>query len=134
MDRGAWQATVHGVSKSQTWLSDCHFLSLFRTWEVRMRCFELEQPFYRQGKKDQVNHSDLTSLNFLKNAEATYFPNSLVNNEMNLWEQPRLYSLYLTAKYLLPDKYLTVNLPWCANPRPHSWASELYLIIKISIH
>ena len=22
MDRGAWQATVHGVSKGQTWLSD----------------------------------------------------------------------------------------------------------------
>ena len=25
MDRGAWQATVHGVAKSQTWLSDEHF-------------------------------------------------------------------------------------------------------------
>ena len=22
MDRGTWQATVHGVAKSQTWLSD----------------------------------------------------------------------------------------------------------------
>ena len=22
MDRGSWQATVHGVAKSQTWLSD----------------------------------------------------------------------------------------------------------------
>ena len=31
MDRGAWQATVHGVAKSRTWLSDftsLHFLSL----------------------------------------------------------------------------------------------------------
>ena len=25
MDRGAWQTTVHGVSKSQTRLSDIHF-------------------------------------------------------------------------------------------------------------
>ena len=25
MDRGAWQATVHGVAKSQTRLSDFHF-------------------------------------------------------------------------------------------------------------
>ena len=25
MDRGAWWATVHGVTKSQTWLSDWHF-------------------------------------------------------------------------------------------------------------
>ena len=28
MDRGAWQATVHGVAKSQTRLSDFTFLSL----------------------------------------------------------------------------------------------------------
>ena len=26
MDRGAWRATVHGVAKSQTQLSDSHFL------------------------------------------------------------------------------------------------------------
>ena len=25
MDRGAWQATVPGVAKSQTWLSNFHF-------------------------------------------------------------------------------------------------------------
>ena len=25
MDRGAWWATVHGVSKSETWVSDWHF-------------------------------------------------------------------------------------------------------------
>ena len=25
-DRGTWQATVHGVAKSQTWLSDIHFI------------------------------------------------------------------------------------------------------------
>ena len=25
MDRGAWEATVHGVAKSETWLSDQHF-------------------------------------------------------------------------------------------------------------
>ena len=29
MDRGAWQATVHGVSKSQTWLSDWHFITQY---------------------------------------------------------------------------------------------------------
>ena len=25
MDRGAWQATVHGVAESRTWLSNFHF-------------------------------------------------------------------------------------------------------------
>ena len=28
MDRGAWQAAVYGVTKSQTRLSDFHFLTL----------------------------------------------------------------------------------------------------------
>ena len=28
MDRGAWQATVNGVAKTQTWLSD--FMSFFQ--------------------------------------------------------------------------------------------------------
>ena len=28
MDRGAWRASAHGVAKSQTWLSDSHFLTL----------------------------------------------------------------------------------------------------------
>ena len=48
MDRGAWQATVHGVAKDRTQLSDFHFtdfenifsspaakaLFLFPSWEV----------------------------------------------------------------------------------------------------
>ena len=29
MDRGAWQATVYGITKSQTWLSDWHFHLIF---------------------------------------------------------------------------------------------------------
>ena len=29
MDKGAWQATAHGVSKSQTQLSDSHLLNSF---------------------------------------------------------------------------------------------------------
>ena len=29
MDRGAWWATVHGVTKSQTWLSDWHTFSIY---------------------------------------------------------------------------------------------------------
>ena len=29
MDRGAWQATVHGIAKSLTRLSNFHFISLY---------------------------------------------------------------------------------------------------------
>ena len=31
MDRGAWGATVHGVTKSQTQLRDFHFTNFFKT-------------------------------------------------------------------------------------------------------
>ena len=39
MDRGAWRATVHGVAKSRTWLSDftsLHFwfLAIHRIWNI----------------------------------------------------------------------------------------------------
>ena len=33
MDRGAWWATVHGVTKSWTWLSDFHITSLYTVYE-----------------------------------------------------------------------------------------------------
>ena len=36
MDRGAWWATVHGVAKSQTWLSMHHLLHLQTLWPVPM--------------------------------------------------------------------------------------------------
>ena len=32
MDRGAWQATVHGVAKSRTWLSKLTFLFPFQNF------------------------------------------------------------------------------------------------------
>ena len=37
MDRGAWQATVHGVTKSQTQLRDFHFTSFHRTKYLRVQ-------------------------------------------------------------------------------------------------
>ena len=36
MDRGAWWATVHGVAKSQTWLSDFTFTFHFHALEKAM--------------------------------------------------------------------------------------------------
>ena len=34
MDRGAWQATFHGITKSQTWLSDFQMLY---TWNIKLQ-------------------------------------------------------------------------------------------------
>ena len=43
MDRGAWKATVHGVPKSQTWLSDLTFTAFsnihIRSWFLHFACF-----------------------------------------------------------------------------------------------
>ena len=36
MDRGAWQAAVHGVAKSQTWLNDFTFTFHFHALEKEM--------------------------------------------------------------------------------------------------
>ena len=41
MDRGAWWATDHGVAKSQTRLSDCHFHFTFK------RCAPLQTLLFR---------------------------------------------------------------------------------------
>ena len=44
MDRGAWQATVHGVTKSRTQLSDYHFFLNEQEPDAinnnTMRCYE----------------------------------------------------------------------------------------------
>ena len=56
MDRGAWRAKVHGIAKSQTWLSDQHIqwefrrlfplilsvVSLFRVWSIFPLIYILE--------------------------------------------------------------------------------------------
>ena len=41
MDGGAWQATVHGVAKSQTRLSDFPFYHLYCTQYIPQRAFQV---------------------------------------------------------------------------------------------
>ena len=64
MDRGAWQATVHGVIKSWTWLSEFHFTSmdslaaqmvkhLPAVWETQVRPPGQEDPL----EKEMATHS-----------------------------------------------------------------------------
>ena len=40
IDRGAWQATVHGIAKNRTWLSDFHIHTLSRCiyWSLYFYC------------------------------------------------------------------------------------------------
>ena len=45
MDRGAWQATVHGVAKSWTQLSDFHFLSFLQGRQILYRVIHQGSPY-----------------------------------------------------------------------------------------
>ena len=49
MDGGAWWATVHGVAKSRTWLSDFNFTFTF-TFQATMA-----NQITGLGKKDEDN-------------------------------------------------------------------------------
>ena len=60
MDRGAWQATVHGVTKSQTWPSDLHFTSDQRyvsnshCWTLWVHQFTEKQQVTNRGNKTDI--------------------------------------------------------------------------------
>ena len=41
IDREAWRAAVHGVAKSQTWLSDWTIKSDFKMYQIIASCFSL---------------------------------------------------------------------------------------------
>ena len=41
MDRGAWRATIHGVTKSQTQLSDFHFHFLNKSKKIFIKGSEV---------------------------------------------------------------------------------------------
>ena len=58
MDRGAWRATVHGVAKNWTWLSDFHFHFLCddhciygATWEKEAVCHYIPSKYFSHGNK-----------------------------------------------------------------------------------
>ena len=65
MDSGAWQATVHGVAKSQTWLSD--FTSLHgHIWgfpggsEVKMSACNVGDRVWSLGQEDPLEKEIVT--------------------------------------------------------------------------
>ena len=55
MDRGAWWATVHGVAKSRTRLSDFTFTIITAMWETWVRSLGQEDPL----EKEMATHSSI---------------------------------------------------------------------------
>ena len=59
MDREAWSASVHGASKSQTWLSDWTELNLGSGGVYIWNVFCLQSSSYAKKKKSQFNKYNL---------------------------------------------------------------------------
>ena len=55
MDKGVWQATVCGVTKSQTQLSNCHFTSIHFS-SVAQSCLTLCNPMICSMRGLPVHH------------------------------------------------------------------------------
>ena len=89
MDRGVWQATVHGVAKSQTWLSDIHFYFKVKWGHkgrvlIRYECF----PFKKRkvlGGNHRGKNCEHTARRCLaaRKGERPQFSHSVMSN--SLW-------------------------------------------------
>ena len=55
IDRGTWQATVHGVTKSQTWLSDVYMINKY----TRTALYWIKGPLYYSKILTSYIHSGL---------------------------------------------------------------------------
>ena len=81
MDRGAWQATVHAVAKSQTWLNT-HTLKL--SWETNIplwKEFSMEFGIYLSRN---VNFLPFTSSKSCINFLGLFFPQRLIFSKQKL--------------------------------------------------
>ena len=67
MDRGAWQATVHGAAQSQTRLSDFHFhrhrkLKLMKSKPVVFRAWDRRREVTANGSKGALGDGNVLYL------------------------------------------------------------------------
>ena len=93
MDGGAWWAAVHGVAKSQTWLSDFPFTFHFHALEKEMathssvlawRVPGMEEP---GGLLSMGSHSQ-TRLKRLSSSSSSHWTSMWINRNLN-WVPPR---------------------------------------------
>ena len=57
MDGGAWQAAVHEVAKSRTWLSDFTFTFHFMHWRRKWQPTPVFLPEESHGQRSLVGYS-----------------------------------------------------------------------------
>ena len=114
MDREAWWATVHGVSKSQTWVS-----SWVHTHTTSKRIYLLppipgraslspSKFFSRLSEMPSENRSDGTTVPHSTTCSGFPLPQSIFHVALARWFVPCLPS---QPQSLLPDSLLTVTFP-----------------------
>ena len=88
MDRGTWQATVHGFAKSQTWLSNFHF-----HFPARLRrdvlISSFLQPFTGGPTQDVLNKG----IFFICELKQGYFNLTIRHGKAAFWEACIMYTL-----------------------------------------
>ena len=87
MDRGAWWATVHGVTKSRTRLSNFHFTSLFLLFSLYMRnwqnhCSLATDTYNSQGKK-KIGKRVMLHKTQIANSPKTFSDQQVSSQERN---------------------------------------------------
>ena len=81
MDRGAWQATVHGVANSQTWLST-HTIKL--SWETNIPLWQEFSMEFGVYLSRNVNFLPFTSSKSCINILGLFFPQRLIFSKQKL--------------------------------------------------
>ena len=115
-DRGAWRATVHGVTKSRTWLSDFLSLSLTHTFSLSLS----HTPTYthactRETVQVSVNRPQESYLQ-LNSFECAILLSKVIEGSFLkcVWNTCYTQDYILTLTYLffliLPSHWATLNL------------------------
>ena len=143
MDRGAWQATVHGVAKSWIWLSvHTHYLSVIHThtntpyFSVTQETHTHTSPIYQSSRGLTYTHTHIPYLSVIQETHTlthTLFISHPGDSdhkvrpqaglgETNMWFPPRLQS----CSYSLPPSPFSFSVV----RRTCEWEDEKPLLIK----
>ena len=115
MDRGAWWAAVHGVARSQTWLSDFTFTFHFHALEKKM-----------------ATHSSVLAWRIPGTGKPGGLPSGVALSQT--WLKRLSSSSSMCIEYLMPSNYLILCCPLLflpsIFPSIRVFSNELALLIR----
>ena len=111
MDRGAWWATVHGIAKSRTWISD--FTFTFTLHPINLKTKGKERKKKQTNKKK--NSVDIIKKCFWRKHYSLWVP--------GFWGQTT-WILILSRSFNLIRLLINMSKPWWALDHKKGWASK----------